>query len=121
MLNNMITVNLTTKHYASLAAIMLLAPLVPLSLKSNDIELSIEEEKYIADHIQFGNYILSVAIGAGALWSLNAFVTKNAIMNSISTRLSVLCLVMIFVGIYTIIKNTTVQQLTSSLHIPWKK
>jgi len=64
MLNNMIAVNLTTKHYIALAAIMLLAPLVPLSLKSNEIEMTAEEEKYVADHIQFGNYILCVAIGA---------------------------------------------------------
>jgi hypothetical protein len=55
-------INLTNKHYASLAAIMLLAPLVPLSLKANEIELTPEDQKYIHEYIQYGNYILSIAV-----------------------------------------------------------
>lgn len=37
----------TTKHYASLAAIMLLAPIVPFALKNNDFELSEEDMHFI--------------------------------------------------------------------------
>jgi len=41
---------------------MLLAPVVVLALKSNDIELSAEEKPYITAFIHFGNYILGSAL-----------------------------------------------------------
>lgn len=114
-------ITLSTKHYASLAAIMLLAPVVLLSLKSNDIELTADEQVYIAAFVKYGNYVLGIALLSGLFWGFSAFVNKNSFMNSTSTRLSALCIIMIFIGMYAIVKNTTVQQIISSIHLPWKK
>lgn len=55
---------LTNSQYVSLAAIMLLAPIIPLAIRTNDIALTDEEKMFVDGWIFYGKRILGF-FGAG--------------------------------------------------------
>ena len=56
--------DLSMQQYISLAAIMLLAPVIPTAVRNNEIALSTEEAAFVASYIHYGNYILAILIGS---------------------------------------------------------
>ena len=53
---------ITTKHYLSLVAIMLLAPLVPFAIRSNELELTAEDYTFVRGYIRYGRYIVWICV-----------------------------------------------------------
>lgn len=98
----------TTKHYASLAAIMLLAPIVPFALKNNDFELSEEDTHFITWYIHYGWYIIAATLLAGILTLINTFFYSNHILWITTQWLLIVAIIMIFFGIFTIVHNTPI-------------
>ncbi len=60
----MTNTDLSMQQYISLAAIMLLAPVIPTAVRNNEIALSAEESAFVASYIHYGNYILAILIGS---------------------------------------------------------
>ncbi|MEI7478171.1 MAG: hypothetical protein WCJ81_06925 [bacterium] len=61
-MTNTMQTQITTKHYLSLVAIMLLAPLVPFAIRSNELELTAEENTFVNGYIRYGWYIVWLCV-----------------------------------------------------------
>lgn len=102
--------DLSMQQQLSLAAIMLLAPVIPASIRNNEITLSPEENEFVTWYIRYGYYVLW-ALWVSALFRLiDTFIKTHTLLNIISQGASIIAIIMIFIGMYAIIHNTSLIQ-----------
>ncbi len=102
--------DLSMQQQLSLAAIMLLAPVIPASIRNNEINLSPEENEFVTWYIRYGYYVLWVLWVSALFRLIDTFIKTHSVLNIISQGASIIAIIMIFIGMYAIIHNTSLIQ-----------
>lgn len=122
---------LTNKHYLSLAAVMLLAHAVPLSLRNSEIVLQDEDKEFIQSYVDLWKILVYILIWSGIVRVIYLQLGYKR-LTYISTIANSIILLMICLSIYTILYDTMIyhdrridfqalKNLFKTHLLPWKK